>query len=189
VDAVDKRYNGLLLTDGYDSGEPHWQIYGDGSLMFSVIYRPESGPRTGNYNQIYYSPPLFTADRLGRWHHIAVTYDNASGEVAQYFDGREVSREVSPLHVPGRPLAFGPCEIGNWGLPTEGHQFPVRNLNGAIDEFAIYQEALGPGQIAALFESGRMESQIETVPPTPTHHSANENAIPARQAPSKAPEG
>jgi hypothetical protein len=89
------------------------------------------------------------------WHHLAVTYDNASGTVLQYFDGREVGREISALHQPGRPVVFGPCELGNWGLPTQGHRFPIRTLNGAIDEFAIYQSVLSPAELQTMFEQGK----------------------------------
>lgn len=157
VDSVDKKYNSLLLTDGYDNGEPHWQIHEDGSLMFSLMYRPADAPKSAKYNQMYFSQPVFTADSLGRWHHLAVTYDNQSGEVTQYFDGREVSHEVSPLHEPGRALTFGPCEIGNWGLPTAGHPFPIRNLNGAIDELMIYHAALSASEVKDMFEHGKPE--------------------------------
>ena len=156
VDAVDRSYNSLFLTDGYDPGEPHWQIFADGSLMFSIGYPPD-GERAGRHNQIYHSRPVFTADTLGEWHHVAVTYDGSSGEVAQYFDGRLVGREVSPLHAPGRPIRLGPAEIGNWGLPTPGHRHPLRSLNGAIDEFAIYHAVLAPEEIVKMFEAGRVE--------------------------------
>ena len=157
VDSVDKKYNSLLLTDGYDNGEPHWQIYEDGSLMFSIMYRPAEAAKSAKYNQMYYSRPVFTADSLGRWHHLAVTYDNARGEVIQYFDGQEVGREISNLHQPGRDIVFGPCEIGNWGLPTQGHQFPIRNLNGAIDEFAIYSAALKASEVRNFYDHGKPE--------------------------------
>ncbi|MCB1208535.1 MAG: FecR domain-containing protein [Verrucomicrobiales bacterium] len=157
VDSVDKKYNSLLLTDGYENGEPHWQIYEDGSLMFSIIYRPENAAKSAKYNQMYYSKPVFTSDSLGRWHHLAVTYDNMSGEVIQYCDGSEVGRAISSLHVPGHKITFGPCEIANWGLPTQGHEFPIRNLNGAIDEFAIYGSVLGPTEVLALFQAGKPE--------------------------------
>jgi len=157
VDSVDKNYNALLLTDGYDNGEPHWQIYEDGSLMFSITYRPDGVASGGSWNQKYFSKPVFRADSLGRWHHIAVSYDSQSGEVVHYFDGHEVGREVSKLHRPGRAIVFGPCELGNWGLPTTGHQFPIRNLNGAIDEFAIYSSVLGPAEVRSIYEPGRAE--------------------------------
>jgi ferric-dicitrate binding protein FerR (iron transport regulator) len=157
VDSVDKKYNSLLLTDGYDDGEPHWQIFEDGSLMFSIAYRPAGAAKPGKFNQMYFSKPVFAADSLGRWHHLAVSYDAASGEVVQYFDGAEAGREVSPLHQPGRPVSFGPCEVGNWGLPTQGHPFPIRNLNGAIDEFCIYNAVLPPREIRAVYQAGRPE--------------------------------
>ena len=156
VDAVDRSYNSLFLTDGYDPGEPHWQIFADGSLMFSIAY-PPTGERAGRHNQIYYSRPVFTVDTLGEWHHVAVSYDGVSGEVVQYFDGEPVGREVSPLHVAGRPIRFGPAEIGNWGLPTPGHRQPLRSLNGAIDEFAIYAAVLSAAEVKKIFEAGRVE--------------------------------
>ncbi len=157
VDSVDKKYNSLLLTDGYENGEPHWQIYEDGSLMFSIRYRPDGEPHSGKFNQMYFSKPVFTPDTIGRWHHIAVSYDGGSGQVIQYFDGIEVGRDISPLHQPGRELTFGPCEIGNWGLPTQNHAFPVRNLNGAIDEFAIYSAALTASEIRESYLNGKPE--------------------------------
>lgn len=156
VDAVDREYNSLFLTDGYDPGEPHWQIFSDGSLMFSVAY-PPPGAAVGRFNQKYHSRPVFTVDTLGEWHHVAVTYDGATGEVVQYFDGTVVGRGVSPLHVKGRPIRIGPAEIGNWGLPTPGHRHPLRSLNGAIDEFGIYAAVLTADDVRAMVEAGRLE--------------------------------
>ncbi|MDR3403753.1 MAG: FecR domain-containing protein [Chthoniobacter sp.] len=158
VDGLDRKYNALLLTDGYDPGNPHWQIYEDGRLMFSIAYPiPGEPDAKKKNNQIYYSPPVFDLTNQRRWHHVAVTYDNQSGAAVQYLDGREISREVSAFHQPGRPIQFGFCEIGNWGLPTQGHQFPIRNFNGRIDEFLIYQAALTPAEIHELFENGKPE--------------------------------
>lgn len=156
IDGLDRRYNGLLLTDGYEPGEPHWQIYEDGRLMFSVMYHHPDHPAQRR-NQIYFSPVVFNGANTGRWHHLAVVYDARSGAAVQYFDGAEVSREVSPFHVAGRPLSFGPSELGNWGLPTTGHQFPIRNLNGRLDEFAIYSSALSGDEIRAMYEAGTPE--------------------------------
>jgi hypothetical protein len=157
VDSLDHRYNALLLTDGYDPGQPHWQIYEDGRLMFSLVYPDPADPsnRAKRRNQIYYSPPVFTAANRDRWHHLAVAYDNQTGEAVQYFDGEAVSREVSPFHAPGRPIIFGPCELGNWGLPTEGHKFPIRNLDGCMDEFAIYSARLTDQEIREQYENGK----------------------------------
>tara|TARA_R110002049_G_scaffold50370_3_gene143181 strand:+ start:236858 stop:238516 length:1659 start_codon:yes stop_codon:yes gene_type:complete len=158
VDGLDRKYNALLLSDGYEDGEPHWQIDQSGRLMFSVNYiRPKpSGKKEkkgSRRNQVYYSPPIFNAAGR-RWHHVAVTYNSLTGEAVQYFDGKEVSREVNEHHQPGRKITFGACEIGNWGLPLQGVPFPVRNLNGRMDEFLIYQEPLSTDEIAKLYELG-----------------------------------
>ncbi|RBP46115.1 FecR family protein [Roseimicrobium gellanilyticum] len=154
VDGLDRKYNALLLTDGYETGEPHWQILEDGRMMFSIAYPDEKTPEK-KVNQIYYSPVVFTKTNLGRWHQLVVTYDNCSGESVQFVDGREVSREISPLYQPGRKIVYGACEMGNWGLPTKEHQFPVRNLNGCLDEFLIYSVALDPSVVRQMFEIGK----------------------------------
>lgn len=156
VDGLDRKYNALILTDGYDPGEPHWQIYEDGRLMFSIMYPDINNPNK-KINQIYYSPVIFNRSNIGRWHHLAVTYDNCSGEVVQYADGKEISREISPLYQPGRQISYGACEMGNWGLPTQGQEFPVRNLNGCLDEFAIYSAALASAEIRKMYEAGKPE--------------------------------
>jgi hypothetical protein len=156
IDGLDRKYNALILTDGYEAGEPHWQIYEDGRLMFSVAY-PDPGAAGKSRNQKYFSPVIFDRANAGRWHHVAVTYDNRSGAAVQYVDGTEVSREVHEFHAPGRPLTLGASELGNWGLPTRNHEFPIRNLNGRIDEFAVYGAALSGPEIRAMFEAGRPE--------------------------------
>lgn len=157
VDALDRRYNALLLTDGYEAGEPHWQIYEDGRLMFSIAYPDPAkrGLENNRTNQIYYSPSIFNLGNQRRWHHVAVTYDNQTGAAVQYVDGQEISRETHPAHVPDRPISFGPSELGNWGLSTDGHKFPIRNLNGSLDEFLIYKTALSGDDVRQIYEAGR----------------------------------
>lgn len=48
---IDPPSNALLLTGGYDSSEPHWQIHQDGSLMFSIAYAGGSGGAMKKNNQ------------------------------------------------------------------------------------------------------------------------------------------
>jgi hypothetical protein len=159
VDGLDRKYNALLLTDGYDPGAPHWQIYEDGRLMFSISYPDPADPSNvkKKRNQIYYSPVVLNRSETGRWHHLAVTYDSQSGDAVQYLDGKLISQERSPFHQPGRKIVYGNCELGNWGLPTEGHKFPIRNFNGRMDEFAIFKAALSANEIKAIYEAGRTE--------------------------------
>jgi len=156
VDGLDRKYNALLLTDGYEAGEPHWQIHEDGRLMFSLTYpEDDQGGEGKPRNRIYFSPVVFDRANTGRWHHIAVTYDNRSGAVVQYVDGVEVSREVDAQHRPNRPIVYGACELGNWGIPWKNHPFPIRNLNGRLDEFSIYSASLSAPEIQAMCLAGR----------------------------------
>ena len=157
VDSL-RLYNAIFLSDGYEDGEPHWQIDMFGRLMFSVSYWRSPSPdgrqfKACRQNQIYFSPPVLGAGGR-RWHHIAVTYDSTTGEAVQYFDGKEVSREGSEHHQAGRKVTFGACEVGNWGAHLKGVPFPVRNLNGRVDEFLIYQAPLSGDDIANLYELG-----------------------------------
>lgn len=156
VDGLDRKYNALLLTDGYEPGEPHWQILQDGRVMFSIAY-PQSDNADKLLDQVYYSPVIFTRSNLGRWHHLAVTYDNCSGEAIQFVDGKKVSHDSSELYQPGRKIVYGSCELGNWGLPAQGHQFPIRNLNGCLDEFSIYNTALTQTEVRKMYEAGKQE--------------------------------
>ncbi len=152
IDSLDRKYNALMLTDGYDHGELHWQIYEDGTLMFSA----QSGEtaKGERINEIYFSKPFFDNSRSGQWFHLVVTYDNGSGQVKQYVNGELFGSEQRPDHHPAREIVFGACEFGNWGLPTPNHRHPIRNLNGRLDEFAIYQEILSPEEIAELYKNG-----------------------------------
>lgn len=159
VDSL-RKYNALMLTDGYDDGEPHWQIDKSGRLMFSISYWRSPAPggpqfKAHRQEQIYYSPPVLRAGGR-RWRHIAVTYDSTTGEAVQYFDGEEVSREGSEHHSVGRKVTFGACELGNWGAPLKGVPCPVRNLNGRMDEFLIYQTPLSAEEVADLYELGNL---------------------------------
>jgi len=155
VDGLDRKYNALLLTDGYEPGEPHWQILEDGRVMFSVAYAI-APDRQEVADKVYYTPVIFNHSNLGRWHHLAVTYDAVKGETTHYFDGKQVSRETLPDQQ-RRHVIYGSCEIGNWGLPAEGHEFPVRNLNGCIDEFVIYKLPLQGTEMVTLYQAGKQD--------------------------------
>lgn len=50
---------------------------------------------------------------------------------------------------------FGNGEIGNWGLPNKPDvSYAIRNLNGAMDEFAIFSGALSDEEILKFYEVG-----------------------------------
>lgn len=151
VDTLDRLWNALLLTDGYEPGEIHWQFTHEGKLAYSMRVRPEK--QFGNY--LYRTPPVWTPAQSGRWMHVAVTFSAATGEVTQYVNGREVSCETAKPEVAVKKVRFGAGEIGNWGLPTNPEaSFAIRNLNGQLDEFVILSDALSPDEIRTMFDAG-----------------------------------
>ncbi len=167
IDSLDHRYNALFMGDGYENGEPHWQIRDDGCLMFSVMVDDskevlhftefEQQPVKGaGLHHVYYTKPIWGLVNGGQWFHIAAVYDPVGRQVVQYVNSEEVSREeiTDKFHITA--LRIGPAEIGNWGQPfRQTPWFAVRNLNGTIDELAIYNAVLTTDEIRDLYEQGK----------------------------------
>ena len=161
IDSLDRRYNALFMGDGYENGEPHWQIRDDGKLMLSVMVdhtrslpnHPES-----RFHHVYYSPPIWDLSKSGQWMHLVSVFDPSSREVRHHVNGRRISSEsIAPeFHV--TTLRIGNGEIGNWGEPfRETPWFAIRNLNGRIDELAILNAALNDTEVRRLYENSRAE--------------------------------
>lgn len=152
IDSLDRQYNALYLTDNYQVGEPHWQIHEDGRILFSIKVREKGAGR----NLMSWSPPVWDLTRSGRWMHLAAVFDEADQEIRHYVNGSRVFTDPIPRDFEIHQTRFGPGEIGNWGLPTrpEDARFAIRNLNGAIDEFAIFATALSDAEISEMFHAG-----------------------------------
>lgn len=167
IDSLDHRYNALFMGDGYENGEPHWQIRDDGRIMFSVMVDDTQViehvtkednvlVRGAGLHRVYFTDPIWDISKSGQWFHIAAVYDPASRQVSQYVNGELVANEtiVDRFHID--TLRIGAAEIGNWGQPfRETAWFAVRNLNGAIDEMAIFGAAVSAEEILDLYEQGK----------------------------------
>jgi len=157
VDGLDRPYSSLLLTDGYDLGEIHWQILRSGQLRLGICHLPEPELVGGNVGLgfDYDSPAIWGLPQVGRWVHVAVVVDNLSGFVIHFANGRELSRE--PLHTTVK-LRIGDARIGNWRPyldRTYKSAVPIRNFNGRIDELLIAGHALMKDEIQSLYQKGR----------------------------------
>ena len=144
VDGLDRPFSGLMLTDGWTTGSVHWQITQSGVLRLGIHGEKVS--------KDYDSPVLFEAAQLGRWTHLATVYDREARAVTHYVDGKEV-RKI-PLHF-DTALVLGRLELGNWGVPISGSTYSIRNLNGRMDEFTLFCNALAAKEIEALHSSSR----------------------------------
>lgn len=161
IDSLDRWYNALFMADGYENGEPHWQIQNDGRMMLSVMVddsRSLPGHVGSRFHHVYYSPPMWNAEMGGQWLHLASVFDPASKQVSHYVNGQRISREAIKPEFFVNKLRIGNGEVGNWGQPfREDPTFAIRNLNGRMDELAIFKSALGDEEIAKLFEESRAQ--------------------------------
>lgn len=144
VQGLDRQFNSLFMSDGFDAGTLHWLIRDDGVLGLTVI-----GSRTDHY-QIVASPPVLSLDQFGLWLHLAVVVDGNAKRVSHYLNGQLVSEKV--LKIPP-PFRIDTAELGNWngrGFPADD-PFMIRNFSGAMDEFCLFSRALTAAEIHSLF--------------------------------------
>ena len=78
------------------------------------------------------------------------------GKVTHYLNGELLSREAIPEEYLVEPVTIGNASIGNWGDPIRDEpRFAVRNLNGSMDEFALFEAALSADEITELYDHGK----------------------------------
>lgn len=159
IDSLDRWYNALYMADGYENGEPHWQIRNDGKMMLSVMVddsRPLPGHAGSRYHHVYYSPSMWNPAMGGQWIHLASVFDPANRQVSHYVNGERLSREAIQPEFFVEKLRIGNGEVGNWGQPfREDPTWAIRNLNGRMDELAIFNAALSDEEIAELYKKSR----------------------------------
>lgn len=157
INSLDRWYNSLFLTDGHELNEPHWQIMDDGRLFFSVKKRDQWDSSKGEKDKhIFYSPRFWNSSLSGQWLMIATVYDVDARRVTHFLNGQPLSQEEIPDDYLVEQVKIGNASLCNWGLPERNEpRFAVRNLNGSMDEFALFSAALSPDEIAELYEKGK----------------------------------
>ncbi|GAB5406902.1 MAG: FecR domain-containing protein [Aureliella sp.] len=154
IDSLDRWFNSLFLTDGYNAGEPHWQILNSGRMYFSVLPAQIKQNRTKDFKSI--SPPFWKPSMSGKWIHLATTYNVPDATITHYVNGQQISQENVPERSLVATTRIGAASIGNWSQPTrKDAQFAIRNLNGSIDELAIFSAALTADEVMEIYEHGK----------------------------------
>ncbi|GAA5510474.1 LamG domain-containing protein [Novipirellula caenicola] len=155
LDGFDRHFNSIFLTDRYDDGHLHWQLKSTGEIDAGI--KLANSPR-----RIFVSKPVLGYEDLGRWIHLAVVVDKKSQTLSHYLNGERVARfdlrTGSEPNVPQEPvnkIRFGKAELGNWSPERKYDSEPVRNLNGRIDEFAIFSRTLSDFEIRELYNQSR----------------------------------
>ncbi|QDS94463.1 FecR protein [Roseimaritima multifibrata] len=164
INSLDRLYNSLFLTDGHDEREPHWQWMEDGRVFFSVKV-PETDQAGRDPSEtvqpVYYSPKIWNASLSGRWIMLAVTYDVENARVMHFLNGEPISSAPIADKDLVESIQIGAASICNWSEPMyrTDPQFVLRNLNGSMDEFALYSGALSADEILQLYRIGNPNEQ------------------------------
>jgi hypothetical protein len=148
VKGLDRQFNSLFMSDGFDPGTIHWLIREDGVLGLTVF-----GSRSGEF-QIMASPPVITAEILGTWVHLAAVLDGRTGRATQYLNGSPVAHHAVKF---GPPFRISSVELGNWNARIGPNPAPplMRNLSGSFDEFELFSRALSDAEIRELCVKGQ----------------------------------
>jgi len=79
------------------------------------------------------------------WHHLVGVYDAQANRQAHYVDGARVAEfpAAGALGYRDLPIVLGETARGSW------------HFAGAIDEVALFDRALSPQEIGALYQAGR----------------------------------
>ena len=143
VDYFDNRLNALLLADGWARKKLHWELDGRGILVFAI-----------KDGFICHTPVVLGEDQLGLWTHLAAVYAPKRRSLTTYVNGREVQRFAIPE---SSRAILGGASIGNYTdpPPTEPADRVIRNLNGRIDEFIIFDHELDAREVREIYEVGK----------------------------------
>ena len=131
----------IISSDSNSNGAVSWFISSDGKLSLVI--------NVNGKIETYESAVAFRKERLGRWMHVATTYDPALKLVSHYVNGRSFSREKISSAV---PLFFGPSLLGNFSKESQLNS--NRSIQGKIDEFVLFDTAYDEAGVRRLFEIG-----------------------------------
>ena len=144
VRSVPSANNGQIIFRGDDRG----------GLDPYALYASQAGEIGLHIGALTGAAGLTAPIPWGRFVHVAATLDDATGAMRLYVDGalaKEGVTEVRPFRDLD-PASNPSIGIGNHGgYPTSPHNFP---FDGLIDELAIYNRALEPDEIYAIFDAG-----------------------------------
>jgi hypothetical protein len=148
VKGLDREFNSLFMSDGFDPGTIHWLIHNDGVLGLTVF-----GPGYGKF-QILATPPVLPLDTFGMWQHLAVVIDGKARRVVHFVNGLPVSSHTLNL---GPPFRLGSAELGNWNARGGPNPAPslIHNLSRSLDEFELFGRALSDAEIRGLYVKGK----------------------------------
>lgn len=145
LDRVGEPYQSLLHTDGWESSNPgqvHWMVTRHATMRLAL--RGNTLPLSSDEPEGHPDSRTPVLAEQGRWMHLAVSYDAASGLVRFYLNG---VLDKTGRQEKAYPARLGPAQIGNWNRTD-------RRLSGRVDELLILGRVMQEGEVRELFEAG-----------------------------------
>lgn len=127
-------------------------------FMFEIF--PNAALRLGQYGTDVYSPADTMTPYIGRWAHVAVTFDGTTARF--YLNGSEIaSGPFTPGTMTGASVTIGNTQSSiAWADSPE-------SFNGDLDEARIYNRALSPAEVAYLADVTPNDGQLHVPVPSP----------------------
>jgi len=163
VDSLPDRPQSLIMADGLGTGDVQWYLSRWGELGFGVHIGKSGDPTGWRY---HHSTPLITEEMLGTWLCFATIYDGATDTATHYLNGEVVGSERLGVRT---LLQLETFEIGNWafrngeqrlaGIVPRGTGDAARNLQGRIDELAIFSSPLTGDEVRHFYQAGQFAAR------------------------------
>ena len=146
LDVLEEHGAPLVFSRPSITGALGWAINANGKLVLEI--------KTPQSFEKYESAVAFSPDRLGKWVHLASTFDGKTKWVNHFINGRSFSREKVNQ---SKLITLRKGLLGHFqAFPNRN---PDRSLKGSIDEFAIFDSAWEEGDIRELYEVGSPRKQ------------------------------
>ena len=138
-------YNAIFNSDNFNPGNIHWQVERTGGLNLGVAWDDQR-------LSTLYSKRKIDREPIGKWLHLATTFDPRTGLCAHYVNGKLLGNEIVDVNADGF-ITIGKASLGNWIDPRKGDGHPLRPWHGEIDSFMLFDAALSRKEIAEIYES------------------------------------
>ena len=137
-----------VYRTGSGNGGGNAIIAGNERVGGHMLWAPDSygNKLSAGHNDKWNIVQDTSAIALNRWYFVAVSYDDASGQMTLYKDGTKVAQAT--VSTADRDVTDKTVSIGSFGL-NNGQMW-----HGIIDDVRVYNQALSPEQIRGLYDGG-----------------------------------
>lgn len=153
-DGTDSIFRHFFAVGGLGKGQRHMQLYR--YYRSGLIWLVRNPAVKGNFS-IGMSNE-FRRWKKGEWHHLAITWDKNTKEVRLYCDGKFARGVYNADYFPAEAANLGGEFVLNTLVNAPNNDIESRTV---IDDFYIFDRAVGERQIAELMNVGIKSSAPE----------------------------